>query len=237
MMDEKMKEVIGFIAGFLVDMTGNELFEKWKSKRKISKILKQDSINIKRIFYVEYNSNIYNLIEEFIMFFAFKSTSFYSSMNLTVEQEEHLWREFTDFIKNETGNAYVDIGYKDKVIRCINLHNEAINNIIMDAQGLLHMKVMQNQHNIINNSLNHIISTLNTETKLQDEDDQLNFSVEQLEMIMKSYRFDINQLRNIQIICILGGVIILLFMSIFVPLALKGDHNIYSIIIMSLFFV
>lgn len=161
MMNEKMKEVIGFIAGFLVDMTGNELFEKWKSKRKISKILEQDSRNIKKVFYEEYNSNIYNLIEEFIMFIAFKSTSFYSSMNLTVEQEEHLWREFTDFIKNETGNAYVDIGYKDKVIRCINLHNEAINNIIMDTQGLLHMKVMQNQHSIINNSLNHIISTLN----------------------------------------------------------------------------
>lgn len=235
-MAERTMEVIEFIASFLVDMTGNEIFEKWKAKRKISKILKKDKDNIKRIFYEVDNSDLYNLIEEFIMFSAFKEVSFYSSMNLTMEQEENLWRKFSDFIKEETGDKYVNGNYKDKIIRCINLHNKAINSIIMDDQGIFHTKMMQNQHTIVKDSLNYIIDTLNTETKLQDEDDELNFSVEQLEMIIKSCRFDASQLRKIQIISICGAMLILLFMSVFIPLSLKDIENIYSTAIMTLFF-
>lgn len=235
-MDNKIKEVIEFIAAFLVDATGNEIFEKCKAKRKISKILKEDNKNIKRIFYEVDNSDLYNLIEEFILFVAFKEVSFYSSINLTMEQEENLWEEFSNFIRKETGDSYVNGNYKNKIIKCINLHNEAINSIIMDDQGKLHMKVMQSQHKVIKDSLNHIIDTLNTETKLQEEDDELSFSVEQLEMIMKSYRFDINQLRKMQIISICGAMLILTFISIIVPLSLHNVENIYSIIIMILFF-
>lgn len=235
MMGDRTKEVIEFIAAFLVDMTGNEIFEKWKAKRRISKILKEDNKNIKRIFYEVDNSDLYNLIEEFILFFAFKEVSFYSSMDLTIEQEENLWKQFSDFIRKGTGNSYVNANYKDKIVRCINLHNKAINRIIMDDQGIFHMKMMQSQHSIVKDSLNHIIDTLNTETKLQDEDDELNFSLEQLEMIIKSYRFDANQLRRIQIISICGAMLILIFMSVFVPLSLKDIKNVYSTAIMIIF--
>lgn len=41
-MEVRTKEVIEFIASFLVDATGNEIFEKWKAKRKIFKILEED---------------------------------------------------------------------------------------------------------------------------------------------------------------------------------------------------
>lgn len=102
------------------------------------------------------------------MFSAFKEVTFYSSMKLTMDQEDNLWIKFSDFLKSETGN-YVNANYKDKIIRCINLHNKAINNIIMDDQSLLHMKMMQSQHRAVKDSLNYIIDTLNTETKLQDE--------------------------------------------------------------------
>lgn len=231
-MDERTKEVIEFIASFLVDITGNEIFEKWKAKRKISKILKEDNKNIKRIFYTVDDSDLYNLIEEFILFTAFKEVSFYSSISLTLEQEENLWEKFSEYIKAETGNNYVNGDYKGKIIRCVNLHNKAINSIIMDDQGALHMKVMQSQHNVISNYLNQIINTLNTETKLQDEDGELNFSVEQLEMIMKSYRFDINQLRKIQILSICGTMVILFLMAIFIPLSLKSANNLYPTVIM-----
>lgn len=231
-MNARTKELIEFIASFLVDATGNEIFEKWKSKRKISNILKEDNKNIKRIFYTVDNSDLYNLIEEFIMFSAFKEVSFYSSMNLTQEQEEKLWDNFVIFLKRETGNNYVNGDYRNKIIRCVNLHNEAINSFIMDDQGTLHMKMIQSQHRIINNSLNQIINTLNTETKLQDEDGELNFSVEQLEMIMKSYRFDINQLRKIQILTICGTMAVLLLMAIFIPLSLNSVDNLNSTIIM-----
>ena len=182
------------------------------------------------------DSDLYNLVEEFIMYSAFKEVSFYSPMNLTIEQEEKLWKNFSYFIERETGNNYINSDYKEKIIRCINLHNKAINSMIMDNQGMLHMKVMQNQHKIINDSLNQIIDTLNTETKLQDEDNELNFSVEQLEMIMKSYRFDINQLRKIQILIMCGIMINFLLMAIFILLYIK-NFNGYITLILIFFFL
>lgn len=236
-MEVRTKEVIEFIASFLVDATGNEIFEKWKVKRKIFKILEEDKKNIRRIFYTVDNSDLYNLVEEFILHYAFKEVSFYSAVNLTAEQEEKLWIKFGDFIKKEMGSNWVDNTCKEKIIKCVNLHNKAINSIIMDPPDIFHMKMLQTQNKAINESLNHIIDTLNTETKLQDEDDELNFFVEQLEMIMKSYRFDINHFRRIQIVSICGAMVILLFMSIFIPLSLEHIINIYPIIIMSLFFI
>lgn len=229
------KEIAEFIASFLLDKTGNEFFDKWKAKRKISKILNEDNKNIERIFYAKKDSDLYNLVEEFIMNSAFKEVTFYSPMDLTTEQEEKLWEEFSNFIKKENKENYISGEYKNKIIRCINLHNKAINSIIIDEQGNFQTKMMQDQHQSIKKSLNYIIDTLNTETKLQDEDDKLNFGVEQLEMIMKSYRFDICFLRKLQIICICGAMIILLFMSIAVPLSLKHNMNHSSMIIMCVF--
>lgn len=234
-MNKKTKEVIDFIIAFLFETTGNEVFENWKAKIKISKILKEDNKNIERIFYAIKDSDLYNLIQEFIMYSVFKEVSFYSPMDLTIEQEEKLWEEFSNFIKKETKDNYVDGVYRDKIVRCINLHNKAINSIIIDAQGNFQMKMMQNQHQSVNDSLNYIINTLNTETKLQDKDDKLNFGVEQLEMIMKSYRFDINLLRKIQIISICGALIILLFMSIFVPFSLRYVRSEHSMRVMYAF--
>lgn len=234
-MKEKTKEIIEFIAAFLVDTTGNEIFEKWKSKRKISKILKEDNDNIERIFYAIKGSDLYNLVEEFIMYSAFKEVSFYSPMDLTIEQEEKLWEAFSDFIKKESKDNYVDYKYRDKIVRCINLHNKAINSIIIDDQGNFQMKVIHNQYKSIKDFLEYKISTLNTETEFQDKDDKLNFGIEQLESIMKSYRFDINFLRKLQIICFGGTLIIFMSASLFISFSLKYNINKNSMYIMCFF--
>lgn len=231
------KEVVEFIASFLLDKTGNEAFDKWKAKRKITKILNEDNKNIERIFYTKKDSDLYNLIEEFIMNSAFKEVSFYSPIELTIDQEKKLWEEFSNFIKKENGENYASGEYKDKIIRCINLHNKAINSIIIDDQGNFQMKMMQNQHRSIKNSLNYIINTLNTETKLQDKDDKINFGIEQLEMIMKSYRFDINLLRKLQIICFCGTFILFMIMSIVISFPLKYNMNANSMLTMCIFLI
>lgn len=236
-MNEKTKEIIELIAAFLVDTTGNEIFEKWKTKRKISKVLKEDRKNIERIFFAIKDSDLYKLVEEFIMFSAFKEVSFYSPMDLTIEQEEKLWIEFSNFIKKESKEKYIGYEYRNKIVRCINLHNRAINSIIIDDQGNLQMKLMQSQHQSVKNYLNYIINTLNTETKLQDKDDKLNFGIEQLEMIMKSYRFDINLLRKLQIICFSGVFIIFMFVSIFISFSLKYNIRTNSVLIMCILLI
>lgn len=236
MTGEQVKTVVEFIVAFLIERTGNDTFDEWKEKRKIKNVLEGDRKNIKKSFRVEYGSDLYNLIEEFIMISAFKETTFYSPVNLTVEQENELWDRFKYHIKSETGDDYVDDRYKEKIIRCVNLHNEKINNIILDSKSRFHIKLMNEQYLNTKNYLNDIITTLNTNTKLQEEDDELNFAVEQLETIIKSYRYDINQLRKIQLLSISGTMIIFLLMGIFVPLSLKDIVNIYPTIIMATFF-
>lgn len=231
------KEIAEFIASFLLDKTGNEFFDKWKAKRKISKILNEDNKNIERIFYTKKDSDLYHLVQEFIMNSAFTEVSYYSPMDLTDEQEEKLWEEFSNFIKKEKKENYVSGEYKNKIIRCINLHNKAINSIIIDDQGNFQMKMMQNQYKSIKDSLNYIISTLNTETKLQEKDDKLNFGIEQLEMIMKSYRFDINLLRKLQIICFCATFIIFMFVNIIISFSLKYDLSMNSMLIMCIFLI
>lgn len=239
-MDKKRtKEVVEFIISFLIEQTGNDFFDKWKERKKVEKVLKDDSENIKRVFFTVSDSDLYNLIEEFIICFAFKDPDFYSPMNLTEGQEEKLWEKFQCYFENENGtkNFEMNKSYREKIVRCINLHNEAINKIIMDDKSSLHIKMMQKQHESIEYSLSRIIDTLNTDTKLQDSDDELNFAVEQIESIMKSYRFDINQLSKIQIFCICGSLLVLLAMAVSVPLSLKNTGSIYAICIMLMFFV
>ncbi len=229
---QQLKEIATFIASFLVDMTGNEIFEKWTEKRKITKILNKDSKNIKRIFYITENLDLYNLIEEFIMISAFKNVEFYSLIDLTPRQENELWEKFSDYISREMKDAYVDIAYKDKIVKCINLHNKEINDIILDNKDRLHGKVMQRQYESLKNSLSDIVDILNTETKLQERNIEIDFFLEQLESIMKSYRYDINQLRQNQRICILGTIIIVVLMSSFIPLSQRYvDSSVFYITI------
>lgn len=77
-MNEKTKKVIDFIASLLVDVTGNEIFEKLKAKRKISKILKEDQKNINRIFYTVNKSDLHNLIEQLKI--RFSLSAFYRKL-------------------------------------------------------------------------------------------------------------------------------------------------------------
>lgn len=236
MIEKSIAEAINCIAAFLVDRSGNEIFDKWKEKRKIKKILKNDKKNIERIFLTHEGADLYNLVEEFIIFSVFINPVFYSPMSLSEEQEEKLWKVFQEFLEKEEGNKRFEINKnnKEKIIRCVNLHNEAINGIIMDEKSKIHIKAMQSEHESIRKSLNQIIDTLNTDTPLQEKNDNLGFMVSQMESIMKSYRFDISQLRRLQLVCFGLPMLIMLIMAITIPLSLryvKETNSLYIILI------
>lgn len=232
MYEKNIKEVIEFIVSFLIDKTGNEIFDKLKEKKKIEKLLSEDKKNIKKIFYTIDNSDLYNLIEQFIIYCAFKDPVFYSPMKLTEEQENKLWNSFKDFYKKENyiRDFEINISYKYKLTRCVNLHNESINNIILSNQSKFHISVMQKQHEKIENLLYTIIDTLKTEVNFSDNDDDgLNFAVEQLECILKSYRFDISYNRMLQTLCIVGLILLMAFMISFILLSYDFNRSIFKI--------
>lgn len=231
------KELIQIIIGFVLERTGNQGLDIWKEKRKIKRILKKDRKNIKSIFSVCGDSDYYNLIEQFIMFWAFTDVEFFSEKKLTEEEEEQLWNKFKSYIEKETAHFIDKFDCKEKIVRCINLHNMAINEIIMDEKSRFQMKVEQKSFRDIKKILSGIVDTLNSNTKLQEKDEEIGFGIEQMESIVKSYRFDIGYLRRIQVLSIIAAMLVLLIMGNNIPLHIDEIENIYSTIIMGFFMV
>lgn len=229
------KELIQIIIGFILERTGNQSLDNWKERQKIKKVLKRDRKNIKNIFFVDKSSDMCKLIEQFIMFTAFTDVSFYSITELDEQQENKLWNEFEGFIKKETGENLSKPNDKDKIVTCINLHNKSISEIIMDEKSRFQMKVEQKSFRDIKNILLGIVDTLNSNTKLQNKDEELEFGVEQLEAIVKSYRFDIGYLRRIQVLLITAAMVVLFIMGNNIQAHVYDIENIYSTIIMGFF--
>lgn len=242
---QMIEKALDLVVGFIIDYTGNTVFELWTEKRKIKKILKQDKKNIEKFFKVKEYSDLYNLIEQFIMFEAFKEPEFYSPFRLISKQEDELWHRFEMFIYNELGKEVTADNYKTNLIRCINNHNEAISKVMIDSGSVFQMKVNEKRYNSIHNLLNQIVDTLDVDTRLQEGNDELSFLVEQIESIMKSYRMDINWFRRMQIINVLFTMTTLFLMVISVPVSLEyiGNRNafplmfIYLIVILLIFLV
>ena len=118
------------------------------------------------IFHTEKNTDLYNLVEEFILLTAFKEPTFYSAMDLSEEQEDEVWSKFVEFIQKETNDNYVSDIYKKKIVRCINLHNEELNKLIMDEQARFQTRMHQIRYNSIDRKLKEISNTLNNRNYL-----------------------------------------------------------------------
>lgn len=236
MNEKRIKNITKFISAFLIERTGNDTFDEWYEKRKISKILKEDSKNIEKYFYTYKSADLYNLVEEYMMYNVFKEANFYSSKKLNEEQENRLWDDFSNYMRRENLSNYIDNAFKEKIIRCVNLHNEAISTIILDARSRFRMQTAEKQHEYIKRQLKQMeenINTLNLNTRTQDHDEKLDFFIEQMESIMKSYRYDINQLRRrIKFIfCCLFFIITVLFTYLVLNYNNITDQMIWIIIL------
>lgn len=232
MKEKCFTEVAGFILTFLIERNGNNFLDKRAEKKKIVKILHDDGKNIRRIFNTTEGTDLYNLIEEYMMYNIFKKADFYSSEKLDEEQENKLWEDFSNYMRNEGFSNYIDKDCKEKIIYCVNRHNEAIDNIILDASGRFGLKIVEKQHKSLERQLKQIeksIDTLSLETPLQDHDEELDFSIEQLESIMKSYRFDIKQFR-LFLITILGSLFLFFFLTVIIMLVLLKSIYVHFVL-------
>ncbi len=206
-----LNPAIEFIVNFLIGKTGDYIYNKWKYRRKIKRVLKNDIKNINRIFFDDKkNVEMFDLINDFLIGTIFMDESFYYLKELTAEQENKAWEMFQEHVKTLLGNDHVNINYRNKIIKCIILHNDAVTNIMMNYESKLQMSVMQRNHKSIEQELNNIFEALNTNTRAQKNDDELDFFVLQLESIMKSYMYDIKQLRKQEIFTFWGLAIIFL---------------------------
>lgn len=105
----------------------------------------------------------------------------------------------------------------------------------MDEQTRFQTRMHQTRYNSIDKKLKEITNTLNNRTALQEENVELDFSIEELESIIKSFRVDIKYIRKMHSMIICGTMMILLIMSIFVPLSIKYAEYMPATIIMVFF--
>ena len=134
------------------------------------------------------------------------------------EKEDELWDNFKKYVSREIADKYIDISYKERIIRCVNLHNEAINTILLDQQNNLQLKLVQKQHDNIEYMLKNIIDTLDKNCEYLDEEKGVEYAISQLESIMKSCRYDLWQLRKKEISywieCLLGFSLLILAVAL-----------------------
>jgi len=210
-----LKPVVDFIVNLLIDIKKDDIYDSWKYRRKIKSVLKSDIKNINRIFLdVKIDDKMFDLINDFLIGTIFIDKSFYYPTELTAEQENKALEMFQERIKKSLGDSYVKPDYKKVIIKCINLHNKTVTDILMSFESTLQMNVMQMNYKSIEQELNKIFGALNTNTRIQNDDDELDFLVLQLESVMKSYMLDIKQLRKQEIFIFICLTIVILTICI-----------------------
>lgn len=225
-----LKPVVDFIVNLLIDIKKDDIYDSWKCRRKIKSVLKSDIKNINRIFLdVKIDDKMFDLINDFLIGTIFIDKSFYYPAELTAEQENKVLEMFQERVKTSLGDSYVKPDYKKIIIKCINSHNKTVTDILMSYESTLQMNVMQINHKSIEQELNKIFGALNTNTRIQDNDDELDFLVLQLESIMKSYMFDIKQLRKQKIFIYICLTVVVLTLCITSNRFTNYEENIINI--------
>lgn len=232
------EKVIDLIINTLIEVSKNEITDNTTTRLKVEKILNSDKKYIHYQFKkISDDKNMYNLIEDFLILSAFPNKSFYSPEILTTTQEDMAWDEFRNYIKTSIGDTYVNTKFKSLIILCINMHNKNINDKILDKKSVFEMIFFSKKFEEINKQFNEMFNYLNTYTRAQEDDIELDFFIDQLTSIINSYRFDIGQLRKQQNIIILFTIIIILAMSIVIPFSFKYMDNFSVLLIIVIFFV
>lgn len=203
---------VGGVLNFISEQIGLNIIDKIKAKKKIKNILKRDS-KIIRMFFKYNTEDELRLIENYVYTQAFQNKKFYSINELSEEEENKLWDDFQEYFLNETGNNYTDNGYKDKLIYCVNIHNEMINTAFLSNENRIQMQKSQHYHNDVMKQINNIQDTLITNTKLQSQDTSLDYFNNQIEAILKSVRLDLIQRRKLQSIYLVGVLLVIAIMN------------------------
>lgn len=240
-----IRDGINFIISSIADRTGNNFFGSKSERNKIKKIIFKDRKNIQKYFNVKKDTELYNLVEQFIIYTVHQKGEFFSTNHLSAEEENNLWKSLCDYLRSQNNDKYINLEYKDKIIKCVNEHNALLSEIFLDEQSKIHIKMMTERENKMEKNIKDeihgikkIINTLDTETFLQMEDEEIDFSIAQLESIMQSYRYDIVQLRkqkNIVMIALISAIFLGMFLFVICFPISEFDLDYIMLILMIMF--
>ncbi len=196
-----LKDVAKYIFDFLIQSEGGTQYNNLKTKYIIKDILKKDDKKIQKTFILPSESELLDKTYEFL-YDIFKNPEYFAIEQLGVEQEDDIWRNFNAIFSSYNNKIYVGIQSKHHLIDCINYHNAQIRNRLLDPQSILAIRLDEIRNRKVNNKLDKIITTLNSNTALQEDDISLDYMNEQLESILMSMKLELSQIRLMQIKCI-----------------------------------
>ncbi len=222
-----LKDVATYILDFLIQSEGGNQYNNLKTKYIIKDILKKDNKKIQKTFILPSESELLDKAYEFL-YDVFKNPEYFAIEQLSVEQEDDIWRNFNAIFRGFNNNIYVGIQSKHHLIDCINYHNTQIRNRLFDPQSVLAIRLDEIRNRKVNNKLDKIINTLNCNTELQEDDITLDYMSEQLESILMSMKLELSQIRLMQIKCIRYMFILIISLgAIFVFGRVNTDYSMF----------
>lgn len=214
---EVIKEISGAVAEYAFGRASDKILDNFSAKWKIKKILKDDRKFIEGQFKdIEYD--LYSVVEEFLFTEIFQDSMFlYPVTKIPDDRATLLWERWECF-RNKTIDTYkwsaFDDEFKEKLVACINNHNELVNkNLLSESEGIILKTIHRNQSDL----LGYIGKTLDANTELQFQDSQLDYTHKQIEGILHALRMDMRHYKFLLFLYSIGILIIELVSIVMLP--------------------
>lgn len=159
------KEVTSYMASFLLDKGGSNLFKNIKRKRERQKFKKQETDFFKYHFREVNDENEREIIFDFLERKVTLENLWYSHEDeISVEQQDLMWLAFQNYKKRESGDSYAPLTYKKKLITCINFHNKLVNKLIINESAHFVIKTFQSKQKEMEESVKRTVREAVKET-------------------------------------------------------------------------
>lgn len=230
---------IGLAIGqYIFGRLRDDYFDNLTEKRKLIKILNKDKENIKQRFQNILKNEKIEIINEFFFEDIFQDTMFlYPVSDLPSDRVDILKSRFLNYIKEIGWKDAPEISVSD-LVACVNKHNELIDKYLLsDSERIMLKTIQRNQSDL----LGYIGKTLDSNSELQIEDKNLDYSSKQIEGILHAMRMDMKHYKLLMMFYSLGILILITIAIVILPKIIGASNDLQSIarglIVICVFFV
>lgn len=194
------------IGQYIFGRARDDYFDNFDAKRKLIKILKKDEENINQQFQDKIEKKELRKIKEFYFENIFQDTMFlYPVSDIPEERVYILEKRFFNYIKEIDWEDAPRISTSD-LVACVIKHNELVDKYLLsDSERIILKTIQRNQSDL----LGYIGKTLDSNSELQIEDKNLDYSSKQIESILHAIRMDMKHYKFLLMVYSLGILILI----------------------------
>lgn len=235
---EVVKKVGLTVGQYIFGRVRDDYFDNFTAKQKLKKILKKDEENINQQFQKKLEKEETTKIEEFFFKDIFQDIMFlYPVSDLPIDRVDILESRFLNYTKKIDWKDAPEISVND-LVSCVNKHNELIDKYLLsDSEHIMLKTIQRNQSDL----LGYIGKTLDSNSELQIEDKNLDYSSKQIEGILHAMRMDMKHYKFLMMVYSLGILILITIAIVILPRIIGASNNLHSIsrglIVICMFFV